>query len=234
MKRNMGRAGRWLVMATSLLLVVACSLSGAGEQNGAASEPAPSRTPPGGQVPALATATPTATAIPAMGQSTLPPDEPPQAACPEGPAEFGLQANHHFWTPTAMGDWVWQAAGYLQVRLDADGKVVGAGPQTISGSQSGSFSSGRSSCSFEAPAEVIITLDGECAQGVVSLEIWEDWQMGTYQWTCDDDAFQFSLPNIMLPPAVHKVSYPLGNPAAYTFEIPFGGGSGTKTFTLVP
>jgi hypothetical protein len=234
MKRKLSRVGRWLVVGTGLLLVMACSLSGVGEQIGAATGPTPSVTAPGGQLPGLATPTPTPAVIPQMGNPTLPPDEPPQAACPQGPAEFGLRANHHFRTPSGVGDWVWEASGYLQVKLDAGGKVTETGPQTIPGSQSGSFSSGKSSCSFEAPAEVIITIDGGCAEGVVSLEIWEDWQMGEYQWTCDDDSFQFSLPPSMMPPSVHQVSYPLGDPAAYTFEIPFGGGSGTKTYTLVP
>ena len=233
MKRNMSRVGWWLVVGASLLLVLACSLSGVGGQSGTSPGATPSATPPGARPPESATATPTPTILPQMGNPTPPPDEPPQAACPEGPAEFGLQANHHFWTSTGFGDWVWKASGYLQVKLDASGKVLETGPQVIAGSQSGQFSSQRSSCSFEAPAEVIINLDGGCAEGVISLEIWEDWQMGAYKWACDDDAFQFSLPDNMLPPSVHKVSYPLGDPGSYTFEIPFGGGSGTKTYTLV-
>ena len=233
MKLYMNGAGRWLVVGASLLLVMACSLSGTGEQTGTAPAATPSVTPPGARAPELASATPTATIVAQMGGPTTPPDEPPQAACPEGPEEFGLQANHHFWTSTGMGDWVWKAAGYLQVKLDASGKVMETGPQIIPGSQSGKFSSGKTSCSFEAPAEVIINLDGGCTEGVVSLEIWEDWQMGTYQWVCDDDAVQFSLPDNMMPPSVHKVRYPLGDPGSYTFEIPFGGGSGTRTYTLV-
>ena len=234
MKLNRNRAGRWLVVGTSLLLVMACSLGGVGEQTSATPSPTPTVTPPGAQLPELATATPTPVVVPQMGNPTAPPDEPPQAACPQGPAEFGLQANHHFWTPTGMGDWVWKASGYLQVILDASGKVAETGPQTIPGSQSGSFSRGKVSCTFEAPAEVIITLDGGCAEGVVSLEIWEDWQMGKYDWVCNDDSFQFSLPDNMMPPSVHKVSYSLGNPASYIFEIPFEGGSGTKIYSLVP
>ena len=229
MKLNMGRALRWLVVGMSLLLVMACSLGGVGEQIGAGPEPTSTAA-----TPVMATATTTPTAIVPVDMPTVPPDEPPRAACPDGPAEYGLQANHHFWTPSGLGDWVWEAAGYLQVKLDASGKVVETGPQIISGSQSGAFSSGKSSCSFEAPAKVIITIGGECSEGVVSLEIWEDWQMGTYEWVCDDDAFKFSLPDNMMPPSIHKVSYPLDNPASYTFEIPFGGGSGTKTYTLVP
>jgi hypothetical protein len=45
------------------------------------------------------------------------------------------------------------------------------------------------------------------------------------KWVCNDDSFKFDLPANMMPPGVHKVSYPLGDPASYTFEIPFGGGS---------
>ena len=94
--------------------------------------------------------------------------------------------------------------------------------------------SGQNHYAFEAPAEVIITVDGSCAEGVLSLEIGEDWKMGTYQWACDDDSFQFELPMLGMPSSVHQVEYTLGNDPFYTFEIPFWGGSGTKVYTLVP
>ena len=133
-----------------------------------------------------------------------------------------------------MGKWVWQAQGSLQVLLDENGVVANTTAQIIPGSQSGQFSSGRNACSFEAPAEVIINVDGACAAGVLSLEIWEDWQMGTYQWTCDDDSFQYELANMMMPPSIHQVQYTLGMKQSNAFEIPFGGGGGTKVYTLIP
>ena len=38
----------------------------------------------------------------------------------------------------------------------------------------------------------------------------KDWQMGTYKWVCDDDSFQFTLPDMMLPPSVLPVMLELG------------------------
>ena len=216
---------RLAVMALSMLLVLACGFfEGPGESE--------SETPPA----VLPEITPSATPTPPPpgAVETEPPPTIEGAACPDGPTTFGLRANHHFWTSTGMGDWVWQATGLLQVDLDAQGKVTNTSTQILPGSQSGAFSSGGNNCSFEAPAEVVITIDGACAQGVLSLEIWEDWHMGTYEWVCDDDSFQFDLPPQMMPPSVHKAAYTLGSGGAYTFEIPFGGGSGTKTYTLVP
>lgn len=221
------RAGRqFALIGIGILLILACSAVGGIVESG---EETPTAVAPG------LNATETPTVIPQGIVETEPPLPPePEVACPDRPVTYGLQANHNFWTPTDMGDWTWQASGYLQVALDEQGRVTNTGTQIIPGSQSGAFSSGENSCSFEAPAEVIITIDGSCTQGVISLEIWEDWQMGTYQWACDDDSFQFDLPSPMMPPSVHKVEYQLDNPDSYSFEIPFGGGSGSKIYTLVP
>jgi hypothetical protein len=208
-----------------MLLVLACGLLGSGGEN-------VNETPPASQPELTLTATPTS--LPPVMVETQPPIPPETDACPDSPVTFGLQADHDFMTPTDMGDWVWQASGLLQVDLNAQGKVTNTGPQIIPGSQSGQFSSGENSCSFEAPAEVVITITGSCAQSVLSLEIWEDWQMGTYDWVCDDDSFQFDLPAQMMPPSIHKVAYTLSDVGTYTFELPFGGGSGSKTFTLLP
>lgn len=211
-------------IAASMLLVLACGIFGGQGENLEETQPAV-------QPELTSTATPTP-AQPVVVETE--PSDPPEAdACPVGAATYGLQANHHFWTPTEMGDWVWQATGLLQVDLDEQGKVTNTGTQIIPGTQSGQFSSGENSCSFEAPAEVIITITGACAESVLSLEIWEDWQMGTYDWVCDDDSFQFDLPAQMMPPSIHKVTYALGSGETYNFEIPFAGGSGTKTYTLV-
>ena len=56
--------------------------------------------------------------------------------------------------------------------------------------------------------------------------------MGTYDWVCDDDAMQFELPDMMMPPAQHKVEFLLGDAQTYRFEIPFGGEQGFKVYTL--
>jgi len=215
-----------ILIVVGVLLILACNAVGGAVESVQAT---PTTVPP------ESTATPTPTIIPQGIVETEPPHPPePQGACPDGATTYGLQANHNFWTPTGMGDWTWQASGYLQVGLDAQGRVTNTGPQSIAGSQSGAFTDGENSCSFEAPAEVIITIDGGCEQGSISLEIWEDWQMGTYQWVCDEDSFQFDLPSMMMPPSVHKVEYLLADPGSYSFEVPFGGGSGSKIYTLVP
>ncbi len=206
-----------------VILVLSCSLFEGGD-----GEPGPGENQPD-QIP---TATPTPVL---QGEAEPEPDPPPiPDACPDGPASFGLRADHNFWTPTGMGDWVWQASGLLSVHLDDNGQVTNTSSQIIPGSQSGAFSEGTTSCSFEAPAEVIITLAGSCEESVLTLEIWEDWQMGTYDWVCDDNSFSFELPNMGMPPAQHKAAFNFGTGGTYSFEIPFGGGNGTKTFTLLP
>ena len=133
-----------------------------------------------------------------------------------------------------MGDWVWQATGTLQVVLDGEGEVTNTTPQLIPGSQFGAFTADDNTCSFEAPAEVNISITGSCSESILSLNIWEDWAMGTYDWVCDDDTFSFDLPPMQMPPAQHNIDFILGVDGTYTFEIPFGGGQGTKTYTLQP
>lgn len=215
---------RLLLLAAVMLLILACSLFAGGTQT---------QENPTEELPEL-TATRTPSPVPQGEPPTEALPTPEGDACPQEATTYGLQANHHFWTSTGMGDWVWQASGGVLVSLDESGVVTNTGPQTIMGTQSGTFSRGDNTCSFEAPAEVFITVQGSCSQSVLSLEIWEDWQMGTYKWTCDDDAFQFELPDQMMPPSRHKVEYDLTSMGSYSYEIPFGGGSGTKVYTLVP
>lgn len=108
------------------------------------------------------------------------PLEHPQAGdCPDGDATYGLIANHHFWTPTGFGDWVWQAFGHVTVSLNEDGQIMENTAQIIPGSQSREFITEGTHCVFEAPAEVFVKVYGSCVKGVQSLEISEDWQMGT-------------------------------------------------------
>ena len=168
------------------------------------------------------------------GEATVaPPTDPPdELACPDGPASYMLVADYYFWTDTGMGDWVWQAAGTVQVVLGETGEVINNAAQTMgSGSQSGQFSADGNTCSFEAPAEVVSTVAGHCRDGVLELQIMDEWVSGTFQWTCDDDSFQFDLPTSMLP-ASHSVTLPL-EPNAQA-EASFAGfGGGAKTWTLV-
>ena len=214
-----------------LFILLACSLFG-----GAGGDGDPTTTNQAPEITAEIVATPTHTPIPQPVETEPPePPEPPEEqGCPDGPAIFGLQANHHFWTPTGMGDWVWEASGYLQVVLDENGQVSDTSPQVIPGSQSGEFASESTHCTFTAPAEVNINIHGACVDGVLQLEIWESWSMGTYDWVCDEDQIQFDLPEDMMPPAIHPVQFTLGAPASYIFEVPFGGGEGVKTYTLQP
>ena len=98
----------------------------------------------------------------------------------------------------------------MSVVLDENGQVVDNTPQIIPGSQSGEFTTEGTHCVFEAPAEVFVNVYGSCSEGVLSLEISEDWQMGTYDWVCDDDAMQFELPDMMMPPASAQGRVPAG------------------------
>jgi hypothetical protein len=152
-------------------------------------------------------------------------------ACPTETTTFELAAGHDFWTDTGLGDWHWEAFGSIPVIVQADGTVAEGSSGIFPGRQFGSFSSGQNSCSFEAPAEVHLSVSGACRNGVLTLEASENWQMGTYQWTCDDDSFQAQVPP--LPPAVHPdLAFPLQAEGAYSVDLPWAGGNGSKTYTL--
>jgi hypothetical protein len=181
--------------------------------------------------PATKTATPTPTPAAAGAPEQT---EPPETdLCPTDTTTFELAASHVFWTETGMGKWNWEAFGSIPVIVTASG-AVGEGSQGIAmGQQFGTFSSGRNTCTFTAPAEVQISASGVCQDSVLTLEITENWQMGTYDWTCDDDIFQAQVPP--MGAAVHPgVTFSLQDVGSYTFEIPWGGGGGTKTYTLYP
>ncbi len=159
--------------------------------------------------------------------------------CPVEVTTYELTAFHNFWTDTGMGLWNWEATGGLIFYIEGAEIVGGPAEGTFTGSQYGAFSDGESQCSFEAPATIQVSVFGTCQDGVITLDITEDWQMGTYTWICpnpDDepDIAMFGLPSF--GPAVHPgLAFKLfGDFTPDTVEIPwFGDGGGTKSWTLV-
>ena len=84
---------------------------------------------------------------------------------------------------------------------------------------------------FEAPAEIILSVSGTCSDGWLTLDLWEYWDMGTYEWQCDDDGFQFCLPPP--DPANHpNLKFPLTSEGSYV-EYPWLGGQGSKHWSLL-
>jgi hypothetical protein len=176
--------------------------------------------------------TPTATAsLPPPAADAEPTLAPPESNCPDEPTVFPLQAIHHFWVNTPYGKWQWEANGTLPLIVDETGNVSSEPGEFITGRQFGTFQSGDNSCTFTAPASVIATVSGVCIDSLVTLDITEDWQMGTYTWQCDDDAFQFTIPP--MGSANHPdLEFPLEE-SGFVVEIPFGGGGGTKSWQLI-
>ncbi len=234
---------------TVILLLLACTLGGALQSSG------PDDAGPDGS---------DETEVPGGGggEGDLPPDDPPEPPDEDEPAEpeeegdtdpsdplvcpvevttYELTASHAFWTDTGMGLWNWEASGG-GVILYIEGPEIVGGPAegTFTGRQYGAFADGENQCSFEAPATIQVSVFGTCQDGVVTLNITEDWQMGTYTWICpneDDepDIAMFNLPSFgssVHPDLVFKF---FGDDhIADTVEIPwFGEGGGTKSWTLV-
>lgn len=191
--------------------------------------PAPVASPT--QSPTELPLVPTPTRTPGAGGAPSLTEQPRVDACPTETTTFELAAAHDFWTETGFGDWHWQANGSVPVIVQPDGSVASGSSGVFPGLQFGTFSSGENACAFEAPAEVQLSLSGVCANGVLKLEASETWTMGTYDWTCDDDSFQAQVPP--LPAAVHPdLNFPLQAEGAYTVDVPWLGGNGSKTYTL--
>jgi hypothetical protein len=143
-------------------------------------------------------------------------------------------AVHDFWTNTGFGEWHWEASGGVLIFVDGPDLVGDEAGSVFPGIQYGEFSSGDDHCTFEAPAEVNAAVTGSCDNGVLTLEVTEDWQMGTYVWQCDGDApVQFDLPP-MGSSSHPNLKFTLIEGGSETVEIPWGGGSGTKSWTLMP
>jgi len=212
-------AARNTLMLALLLVLAACS---------AFARP----TTPAGGNPPPATATPTPTPTPAAIEPVQ--TEPPSSdLCPSETTTFELAAAHAFWTETGMGKWNWEAYGSIPVVVMANG-MVGEGSQgIIPGQQFGTFTSVRNTCTFTAPAEVHISASGTCQDSLLTLKVTEEWLMGTYEWVCDDDSFQAQVPP--LGAAVHPdLEFPL-EPGSYpSVDVYWGGGGGSKTYTLYP
>ncbi len=221
-KLTIGRTlARSLGVLCLLPALLACSASAQTET------PTQTNPPPGAGV------TPTPTPTPVAGGAPVENVPPTPDRCPTDTTTFELAAAHTFWTDTGMGKWNWEAFGSIPVIVTKGGAVDTASQGIVPGRQFGTFSSVRNSCTFEAPAEVHTSVSGVCASGVLKLEITEDWQMGTYDWQCDDKSFQAQVPPLGV--AVHPdVNFPLQGEGSYTFEIPWGGGGGTKMYTLYP
>lgn len=176
--------------------------------------------------------TPTATATPPLPAGNDEPIvEPPSTNCPEETTVFPLQAMHNFWVNTPYGKWQWEANGTLPLIVDETGNAFNQAGIFVTGSQFGNFQSGENSCSFTAPASVAVSISGVCIDGLLILDISEDWQMGTYEWQCDEDAFQFEVPP--MGSATHSdLEFPLAQSGSVLVEIPFAGGEGTKSWQL--
>ena len=130
-----------------------------------------------------------------------------------------------------MGDWNREAAGTVVIVVDAAGKVAGFPTSVYPGRQYGEFASEGTACQFEAPAEIYTSVSGTCSDGILTLELFEDWQMGTYTWVCDEDTIQFEIPP--MGSAKHSdLVFHLTESGYYERSIQWGGGSGTKTWTL--
>lgn len=100
------------------------------------------------------------------------------------------------------------------------------------GSQNGEFAAEGSACTFEAPSDIYTSVSGTCSNGVLTLEIFEDWQMGTYTWVCDEDTIQFEIPP--MGSAKHSnIEFHLTESGFNETSIQWGGGSGTKSWTLM-
>jgi hypothetical protein len=155
-----------------------------------------------------------------------------QIACPSEDTNFELYASHDFWTDTGMGDWIWEAAGTVVIVVDASGNVAGFPTSAYPGRQYGEFVSEGSACTFEAPAEIYTSVSGTCSNGVLTLELFEDWQMGTYTWVCDEDTIQFEIPP--MGSAQHSnLEFTLTESGNFERSIQWGGGSGSKSWTLM-
>lgn len=155
------------------------------------------------------------------------------ASCPNQQTAYELFADHDFWTDTGFGEWHWEANGAVPLVVEADQSVSENSSGIIMGRQYGAFSSDSNACQFEAPAEINVIVSGICLDGVLFVEITETWMMGTYQWTCDDDSFQYDIP--LMEPILHpNLEFPLADQTSYSLEIPWGGGSGSEVWTLSP
>lgn len=213
-----------IVLAGILLTIPACSPEGAQEEGGdtiVETEVSPTEDPE-----------PTEQTGGEAGEEEGLEARKDQITCPSEDTTFELYANHHFWTDTGMGDWTWEAAGTVVIVVDASGKVAGHPESAYPGSQYGEFASESTACEFEAPAEIYTSVSGTCRDGVLTLEIFEDWQMGTYTWVCDEDTIQFEIPP--MGSAKHSnLKFQLTESGSDETSIQWGGGSGTKSWTLM-
>ena len=214
-----------IVLASLLLVITACSQEGAEKDAG--------DTVPETEIPATEIPEPTEQNGGKAGKEEAGLEAiKDKLPCPSEDTTFDLRADHHFWTDTGMGDWTWEASGTVVIVVDASGKVAGFPESAYPGRQYGEFVAEGSACSFEAPAVIYTSITGTCSKGVLTLELFEDWQMGTYTWVCDEDTIQFEIPP--MGSAKHSnLKFQLTESGNYETSIQWGGGSGTKSWRLM-
>ncbi len=217
-----------------ILLLLACNLGGAlqesGTDGGGETEVPQSSGGASGDGPGVPTPAPTMeNEEDPEGAGDIDPSEP--LTCPAEVTTYELYASHDFWTETGLGKWQWEAFGTVLLDINGPELVGGQAEGILEGRQFGSFTDGENSCQFEAPAQIHVTVFGSCQGGLLTLEITEDWQMGKYTWVCDEDLIEFNLPS--MGPSNHPgIVFSLAELGSDKFEVPWGGGGGTKAWSL--
>ncbi|MFP3854529.1 MAG: hypothetical protein ACLFWD_09580 [Anaerolineales bacterium] len=173
-------------------------------------------------------------AQPALGDSSM-----ADFRCPDSPEPYALWFKHavKYDTP-GFGTWDIVSSGMILLSV-AEGLTDGTvhmpfspGQVVVNGTASGNFGRGDKTCSFEAPMEVIVNIDGICDRGVVHLNIVENW--GDIDTSisccsgedCDTGPFQWMLPVVQY----EDVQFTAAN--GYQVSKPFGGGGGTLNWSL--
>jgi hypothetical protein len=92
-------------------------------------------------------------------------------------------------------------------------------------------------CSVEATGNVIVSAEGFCSDGIVSLTITEDWQSGQGTMTCDDTAMPFPVPGYTAthsgPDGQGEEFLITSDANGFTLMREFQGGEGYHSWTLV-
>ncbi|MEE4194035.1 MAG: hypothetical protein V2J07_02440 [Anaerolineae bacterium] len=113
-----------------------------------------------------------------------------------------------------------------------DCAISTASPQTLTYEYMGNVGT----CSVEAEGNVILSAEGYCEDGIVYLNITEDWQETSGTMTCDDTVMPFPIAGYT---AEHRGEFGNGeeflivaDQAGYTIMRPFQGGDGYHSWTL--
>jgi hypothetical protein len=162
--------------------------------------------------------------------------------CPNSPEAYELWFDHSvkFDTP-AFGSWDVDTSGSIVLSV-AEGLSENSvhmpfqpGEVIVPGTVNANFGRGDQSCSFGGDMEVIVNIDGFCDQGVIHLNIIENWGDVDTTMTCcsagsDCDTFPFQW---MLPVVEYgDVTFSQAN--SFQVTKPFAGGDGQLRWTLMP